>query len=187
MLRDRFKNIRKGSRVLSILVSIFAFLFQPIGHAADTSIATFNLSGTVPTFFSVSVRGQPGDLDLSPNVVVNNRRIGLMHLKYNSNVASLTISSSTASGGPEGPSGSYNFQGGFKVSVSAGCSSVAPAYNSPFVLTSAGTDIKSALSTALTTGIEEDCDVLASWKGTSQTLPLAGVYTLNISVTMVSQ
>lgn len=170
-----------------ILATALIALLRPIVFAADTAIATFNISGTVPTYFSVTTRGTPGDLDLSPNVIVNNRRIGLMHFKYNTNVASLTVASSTASGGPEGPSGAYNFQGGFKVSVKAGCASADPAYNAAFVLTAGGTDIKSAGSAALTQGVEEDCEVLASWKGTNVSLPLAGVYTLNINVTMVSQ
>ena len=160
--------------------------FRPIAFAADTSIASINISGTVPEFFSVTTRGQPGDLDLSPKVTVNNRRIGLLHFKYNMNVASITASSSTASGGPEGP-GTYNFQGGFKVSVGAGCASVDPSYNSAFALTAGGVDIHSAGSAALTTGVEEDCDLLASWRGTNQALPLAGVYTLNINITMTSQ
>jgi hypothetical protein len=176
-----------NGRVTLTLIATIATLLQPTAFAADTAIATFNISGTVPTYFSVTTRGMPGDLDLSPRVVVSNRRIGLMHFKYNTNIASLTISSGTASGGPEGPSGAYDFQGGFRVSVGAGCLTVDPAYNAPFILTPGGTDVKSALSAALTSGIEEDCDLYASWTGTNQTLPLAGVYSLNITVTMVSQ
>lgn len=170
-----------------ILASVLISLFRPTVFAADTAVATFNISGTVPTFFSVSARGLPGDLDLTPKVIVNNRRIGLMHFKYNANIATLTIASSTASGGPEGPSGTYDFQGGFQVSIGAGCSTVDAAFNAPFLLTAAGTDVKSPLAAALVAGIEEDCEVFASWRGTNQSLPLAGVYALNITVTMVSQ
>jgi hypothetical protein len=179
--------MRKPIHLFRILVLVMAMLPRPVAYAADTAIAAFNVSGTVPTFFSVTVRGLPGDLDLTPKVTVNNRRIGLLHFKYNANIASLNVSSSTASGGPEGPSGSYDFQGGFKVAIAAGCATVDAAYNSAFVLTAGGTDVKSAASSALTTGVEEDCDLSASWKGTNQALPLAGVYTLNINVTMVSQ
>ena len=46
----------------------------------DTSIALLNLSGSVPEVFSVTARGLPGDLDLTPNVVVVNRLIGILHL-----------------------------------------------------------------------------------------------------------
>jgi hypothetical protein len=174
------------NRRLLILTSVL--LLRPTAFAADTAIASFNVSGTVPTFFSVTTRGLPGDLDLTPNVTVNNRRIGLLHFKYNANVASLTVSSSTPSGGPEGISGAYSFQGGgFKVSIAAGCTTVDAAYNTPFILTAAGTDVKSIASTTLATGIEEDCDLNATWRGTNQALPLAGVYSLNINVTMVSQ
>lgn len=179
--------MKTRKRSLKFLLAVIFYLWQPFIQAADTTIASFNISGTVPSYFSLTTRGIAGDLDLSPKVIVNNRRIGLMHFKYNANIASLTIASSTASGGPEGPSGTYNFQGGFKVSVAAGCVSVDPAYNTPFLLTAAGTDIKSAASTALTEGVEEDCDLLASWKGTNVNLPLAGAYSLNVLATMVSQ
>lgn len=158
--------------------------------AADTAIGYFNVSGNVPVFFSLTTRGIPGDLDLTPNVVVNNRPIGLLHLKYNVNVASLTISSDTASGGPESISGAtYAFQGGgFNVSFDPACTSVDPAYNAPFILTNAGTDVKSAGSAALVAnGVEEDCEVFASWQGTAASLPLAGLYALSVTVTMVSQ
>ncbi len=168
-----------------LLVSVFTQRSSVL--AADTTITSLNLSGTVPTYFSVTPRGMAGDLDLTPNVTVNNRRIGLLHFKYNANVASITVGSSTPSGGPEGPSGTYNFQGGFKVSIGAGCFSVDPAFTTPFVLTAGGTDVKSAGSTALVAGVEEDCDVLASWRGSNVAIPLAGVYSLNINVTMVSQ
>jgi hypothetical protein len=179
-MKSKFKK-------LLILIGITCIPIQQSVYAADTAIASFNVSGTVPVFFSISTRGVPGDLDLSPNVTVNNRLIGLMHLKYNVNIASLTIASSTASGAPEGPAGSYSFQGGgFFVSVDAGCTSVAPAYNAPFVLSAAGTDIKSVASTALVAGVEEDCQIRGSWRGTATALPLGGVYSMSVTVTMVS-
>jgi hypothetical protein len=177
------------ARVTTAILIIIGVLITPVVFAADTAIATFNVSGTVPTFFSVTARGMPGDLDLTPNVTVNNRRLGLLHFKYNMSMASLTISSSTASGGPEALSGAvYNFQGsGFGVSVDAACTSVDATYNTPFTLSNAGTDIKSALAAALVTnGIEEDCEVYGSWQGTNASLPLAGVYAMSVLVTMVS-
>lgn len=181
--------MRSACILIRALITLI-LAFQPASYAADTAIAMFELSGTVPSVFSVTTRGLPGDLDLTPNVTVNNRRIGLMHLKYNVNVASLTISSNTASGGPESTSGvAYTFQGaGFQISIEPGCASVDATYNSPFTLTNMGTDIKSTLAGALiNSGIEEDCEVLASWQGTSSKLPLAGVYKLAVTVTMVSQ
>ncbi len=182
-------SLRMALRAITFFFSL-ALIYSPFVRAADTAIAYFNLSGTVPTVFSITTRGLPGDLDLTPNVTVDRRRIGLMHLKYNRNIASLTISSDTASGGPESTSGAvYNFAGsGFQVSIAAGCLSVAPAYNSPFTLPVAGVDVKSPLAANLvTTGIEEDCEILASWQGTTATLPLAGVYKMAVTITMISQ
>lgn len=178
------RTVRKT--IIALMTLIIGY--QPI-TVADTAIAVFDLSGTVPTIFSITTRGLPGDLDLTPNVTVSNRRIGLIHLKYNVNVASLVISSDTASGGPESTSGAiYTFQGGgFQVAVDPACTSVAPAYNTPFTLTNAGTDIKSALAGALVnSGIQEDCEITASWQGTSAKLPLAGVYKLGVTLTMTS-
>jgi hypothetical protein len=175
-------------KILLRLIVFSCCLLQIPTFAADTTSASFNLSGTVPVVFSATTRGVPGDLDLSPNVIVNNRRIGLVHFKYNVNVASMTISSNTTSGGPESSTGTYSFQGGgFKVSVANGCVSVDPTFNTPFALTNTGTDVKSATANSLTTGIEEDCEILASWRGTNQSLPLAGVYSLTVNITMVSQ
>jgi hypothetical protein len=158
---------------------------------ADTSIATITLAGVVPSYFSVTLRGQPGELDLTPGITVSNRVVGLLHFKYNQNVQSLTISSSTASGKPENSGGTpYNFGGGggFKVGIMPGCVTVDPTYNTPFVLTQAGTDVKSVASTTLTTqGVEEDCQVTATYTGTNTSLPMAGLFTLNILVTMISQ
>ncbi len=179
-MQAQFKNN------FAVFLLIMLVVLRPSAFAADTAIASFDLVSNVPTIFSVTAVGQPGDLDLSPNVIVNNRLIGLLHFKYNANIASLTISSSTPSGGPEGASGAYNFQGGFKVAVAAPCVSVDPAFNTPFTLTNIGTDIKSVASTALVSGVEENCSVTASFKGTNVALPLAGVYTLSVKVTMIS-
>lgn len=170
-----------------VTLSIVSHLLSPMAMAADTSIATLNVSGNVPVVFSVTARGIPGDLDLTPDVSVSNRLLGILHFKYNADVASMEIASSTASGEPENGGTAYDFAGaGFQVSVGAGCTSVDATYNTPFTLTNAGTDIKSATAAALTNGIEEDCDLLASWTGSSATLPLAGKYSMTITVTMVS-
>lgn len=170
-----------------VLLALLILSTSPL-RAADTSIAIFRISGSVPTFFSVTARGMPGDLDLTPNVQVRDRLIGLMHFKYNANIATLTIASNTTSGFPEDSGGgAYSFgAGSFKVAVGAGCQSVDTTYNTPFALTNAGTDIKSVFSTALTQGLEEDCELRASWDGTTAAFPLAGIYSLSITVTMVS-
>lgn len=176
----------RARKIWTAMTAVIAFSLST-AFAADTSIASFDLVSNVPTVFSVTAVGQPGDLDLTPNVTVNNRLIGLLKFKYNVNVASITIASSTLSGGPEAVSGAvYNFQGGFKVAVGAPCSSVDPTYNTPFVLTNAGTDVKSAGSATLATGVEESCAVTASWRGTNVALPLAGTYKMSVRITMIS-
>ena len=156
--------------------------------AADTATASLNISGNVPTVFSVTTRGIPGDLDLTPGVSVADRLLGIIHLKYNVNVASLKIASTTASGKPEdGGAVAYGFgAGGFKVKVTAGCSSVAVGFNALFALVAAGTDVKSAASAALANGVEEDCSLTASWDGSAAALPLAGKYSMGVVVTFVS-
>lgn len=158
--------------------------------AGDQSIANFTVSGLVPTYFTVTSSMISDFIDLTPKVVVVNRSIGLMRFKYNQNVQTLVVSSSTVSGAPEDPSGNaYSFGGvgGFKVAVRAGCQSVDATFNTPFTLTQAGTDIHSALSANLTTsGIEEDCELTVSYTGTSTNLPLGGRYTMNIVVTMTA-
>jgi hypothetical protein len=183
--------MKTSSRNLTITIfSILSQIFAPYAFAADTAVATLNISGDVPTIFSVSARGMPGDLDLSPSVSVNNRLLGIMHFRYNVNVSSIKIASSTASGVPENATAvAYGFGGaGFKVAfTAAGCSSVDATYNTPFPLVSgAGTDVKSAGSAALTAGVEEDCSLTASWAGTAATLPLAGKYSMVITLTMIS-
>lgn len=153
----------------------------------DTSIALLNLSGSVPEVFSVTARGLPGDLDLTPNVVVVNRLIGILHFKFNENAASITI------GGAIGGVG-YTFGSAFSISTPA-CTSLdngVAALNyvagpGGGVALGAAVDYKSALAGALVaTGIEEDCQLVASWGGTVQPLPLAGVVTVNITVTMIA-
>lgn len=173
--------------------NVFAYLMalsqmlSPVAMAADTSIAVLNISGNVPTVFSVTARGLPGDLDLTPNVSVANRLLGILHFKYNADVASMTLASSTASGVPEKSGTAYGFgAAGFKVAVTAGCSSVDATYNTAFLLTNAGVDVKSAAAATLTAGVEEDCSLTATWAGTTSTLPLAGKYSMVINLTMIS-
>ncbi len=176
-----------SKNIYLVAMMVLSQLVAPMSFAADTSIATMNLSGDVPTVFSVTARGYPGDLDLSPNVVVNDRLLGTFHLKYNVNIASLTLKTDTASGVPEKTGAvAYSFGTTFKVKFSA-CSSVIAANQALFSPTQAGIDVKSATAAALTTsGVEEDCDLSASWGGTAVTLPLAGKYSMTFTLTMIS-
>ena len=171
------------------LMIIMGFGQNALAGTGDTAIASINISGSVPEVFSVSARGLPGDLDLTPGVVVLNRLIGILHFKFNEDAASITIASSTASGGPENGAGAYAFGTAFTVSVAGACTSLdTVALAAPGVaLTIAGTDYKSLAANPLVgSGIEEDCQLAASWGGTVAALPLAGVFSMSVTVTMVA-
>jgi hypothetical protein len=176
--------VRKLLVVASMFIGNYAF-----AGPGDTAIASINLSGSVPEVFSVTARGLPGDLDLTPGVIVNDRLIGILHFKFNENAASITIASSTASGGPENAFGAYSFGTAFTVGVVGACTALdTAALASPGVaLTIAGADYKSVAANPLVgNGIEEDCQLAASWGGTAATLPLAGVFSMSVTVTMVA-
>lgn len=179
--------------IISTMLILTGFTTSAL--AADTAIGTLNISGNVPTVFSVTTRGIPGDLDLTPGVIVNQRLIGILHFKFNEDAASITIASSTLSGGPEDSGGTaYSFGTGFTASIVGACATLdlaALGLPAGVTLTQAGVDYKSTIAADLTTnvpvsGIEEDCQLAASWGGTTSALPLAGVYSMSITVTMVS-
>lgn len=181
-------------QIAAMLVALSAGT-QAFAGTGDTAVARLNVSGNVPAVFSVTARGLPGDLDLTPGAVVVQRLIGLLHFKFNEDAASITFASSTTSGGPEDSGGTaYSFGSAFKVSVPGTCKSLnltALGLPAGVTLTSGGTDYKSTIANDLTTnvpvgGIEEDCQLAASWGGTTSTLPLAGVYSMSITVTMVA-
>lgn len=179
--------------IISTMLILTGFATSAL--AADTAIGNLNISGSVPTVFSITTRGIPGDLDLTPGVIVNQRLIGLMHFKFNVDAASITIASSTVSGQPEDASANaYSFSSAFKVSVKGTCTTLnlaALGLPAGVALTNAGTDYKSTIAASLITnvpvgGIEEDCQLTATWGGTTANLPLAGVYSMSIVITMVS-
>lgn len=165
------------------------FLIPSVGYS-DTSIAVIDIAGIVPAIFSVTLDSQPNQVDLSPGVFVSNLNIGDLHFRYNENVQNLTISSSTSSGYPENSSGApYQFggSGGFKVSFQNTCSTIDSTFYNPFPLTSVGTDVKSAASGSLTTtGVDEHCQIYATYQGTTTSMPLAGRFDMKIVLTMVS-
>lgn len=171
-------------------------ILSPMAFAADTSIATLNISGNVPTIFSVTARGYPGDLDLSGDVAVNDRLIGIFHFKYNVDIASLTLQSAETDGVPSSSTAAgdaYAFDTtSFRLKFGA-CTTIHATYKAAFnplpagVNLGAGVDIKDAATTAgLTAGREEDCDLTATWTGNTSSIPLAGKYSLSLTLTMVS-
>lgn len=175
------RSIKLGLVILSLTFGNMAF-----AGSGDTSIALLNLSGNVPEVFSVTARGLPGDLDLTPNVVVVNRLIGIPHFKFNESAASITI------GGVVGGVG-YTFGTAMTISTPACTALDNTATGLNYNVAGGGAplapaaDYKSALAGALVgSGIEADCQLVASWGGTAAALPLAGVVTVTITVTMVA-
>lgn len=172
-------------RQITLMVAVLSSVVAPvIAIAADTAISTLNVSGNVPVVFSITTRGLPGDLDLTPGVDVNDRLLGLIHFKYNKDIANLNIKSDTTTGKPEDGGTAYSFgAGGFNLKFGT-CASVGATWESNFTISNTDTDIKDG--TALTAGVEEDCSLMASWDGTTSALPLAGKYSMVITLTMIS-
>ena len=176
-------------RSVKLALVILSLTFGNVAFAGsgDTSIALLNMSGSVPEVFSVTARGLPGDLDLTPNVVVINRLIGILHFKFNESAASISI------GGAIGGVG-YTFASPFSISTPACASLDNSAVGLNFVAGPGGgkplgaaVDYKTAAAGALVgSGIEEDCQLVATWRGTVAALPLAGVVTVTVTVTMIA-
>lgn len=176
-----------------LAVLIFQMFVTPL--RADVAIGTLNISGNVPVIFSLMVRGLPGELDLTPGVTVTDRMLGIIHFKYNMDIASLALTSSTASGVPENSANdAYPFGGiGFKYRFGA-CTSVIAAGQANFSIVAAGTsdNLEAAAAQQPSTlgyGIEEDCSLMASWGGStivSGQLPLADKYSMTLTLTMTS-
>jgi hypothetical protein len=164
-------------------------VLAPKAMAADTATGQIQLSGNVPVIFSLTTRGIPGDLDLTPKVAVNDRLLGILHLKYNVNVAHLYMYSDTVSGTPENAGTAYSFGTAFKFKFLA-CSTVIAANEALFTIDNTTTTVDIAdpatAGALTTTGIEEDCSLTASWGGTNSFLPLAGKYSMNVTFTMIS-
>lgn len=177
---------------MKLAVVITALCFGKLAYAAagDTSIASINLSGSVPEVFSVTARGLPGDLDLTPNVVVVNRLIGILHFKFNESVSSIKVAGAVGGVG-------YTFASAFKVSTPVctaldnGALKMNYAGGGVALVAAPGTDYSTLAAQNLIAnnggvGIEEDCSLVASWTGTASTLPLAGIVTVTITVTMIA-
>lgn len=179
----------------SALVAFLIQLWAGSLAQADVAIGTINISGNVPVVFSLTVRGLPGDLDLTPGVTVTDRLLGIVHFKYNIDIASLALTSNTASGVPENSANvAYPFGGaGFKYKFGA-CTSVAAAGKADFSIVAAGTsdNLQAAAASQPSTlgyGLEEDCELMASWEGApivAGQIPLADKYSETLTLTMTS-
>ena len=181
----KIKLVIAGLAVIMQAMALTAF-------AADTSIATLQMSGNVPTVFSVTVRGLPGDLDLTPGVIVNDRLLGIFHFEYNLDIASLAMTSTSATGTPMNGATAYPAGTAFSYKFSA-CQAVNATGEANFSIVASTSPalvpIAADQPSTLGYGIEEECNLTASWGG--QTLvtgqiPLAGVYEQLLTLTMVS-
>ena len=191
------------SKLILTLAVVGLQIVSPLAMAADTSVAALNISGNTPVIFNVSARGYPGDLDLGGNgVVASDRLLGSFHFKYNVGIASMTLKSAEVDGIPSSATATgngYKFGTAFNLKFGA-CTSIdatykaswAPVVGTPAVDLGAGIDIKDAATTSqaalntLGAGREEDCDLTATWGGATSAIPLAGKYTLSLTLTMVS-
>lgn len=176
------------------ITALIIQLMIPVSNA-DVAIGTLNISGNVPVIFSLTVRGLPGDLDLTPGVTVTDRLLGIIHFKYNVDIASLALTSSTASGVPENSANvAYPFGGvGFKFRFGT-CTSVIAAGQANFSIVAAGVsdNLEAAAAQQPSTlgyGLDEDCELLASWGGApivAGQIPLADKYSQTLTLTMTS-
>ncbi|HAR41313.1 MAG TPA: hypothetical protein DCS07_01570 [Bdellovibrionales bacterium] len=190
----------KIRRLIAVAVLVLFLSSPPTPSGADQAEAYINLSGNVPAFFEIWVRGVPGDLDLGPRIIVNDRLLGIMHLKYNLNLQSLTFKSDTLDGKLHNGASVWGGTMTFKVGGGATCMTVGGAAggvasqlipSGPAVgQLGGGADVHHPdvqdLATNFGYGLEEDCPVMASWSGVNQDLPLAGVFMMKITITMVS-
>lgn len=180
----------KFNRILVTTAALAAAL-NPALLQADVSSGSLQLSGSVPEIFSLQVRGVPGDLDLSPNVQVTDRLLGIFHLKYNIPVASIILSSSAGATGLPTLNGAGATAAPFAVpmayTVTCGSVGVSGTGLTAANLGLGATNINAAAANVVTTnGFEEDCPLTASWTGTAGVLPVAGSYSMTITITMTS-
>lgn len=182
-------------RNIRLLMAAFVAVMQialPAAMAADTSIASVHMSGNVPTVFSVVTRGIPGDLDLTPGVIVNDRLLAIFHFRFNLDIASILLTSTSATGTPMNGARAYPAGTAFTYKFSS-CQAIIAAGEANFSIV-AGTsadfvDVAAQQPSTLGYGIEEDCQLTASWGGqaiVAGRIPLAGKYTQTLTLTMVS-
>ena len=190
------------------LVALATFMIVGVTSnvfAAPTDVVQgqINLSGNVPVFFELWVRGVPGDLDLSGFNDVNDRLLGILHVKYNQDIASLIVKSSTASGKLQnagvdwtgvmtyeamGDAATCKTIGTTTAGVAGTVVSIAAA---DIVSGGAGKDLHSVtaadLAGTVSSGLEEDCSFTGTWDAPDVALPLAGVYKDVLTFTMTSE
>lgn len=182
-------------KLLKVISSVLILFLGVHAFAVMTSTASFTVTGVVPEVYSLSTQSLSHDLDLKPGLKVTQQPIGKLRFRYNESVEGITIASSTESGNPESESGkTIKFSRPFSIGVLGGCRSLdMKELKEGVTLDSSGEDYKSLAANNLQSigsGIEEDCQLVASWSAISEThsknRSRSGVYSMNIIVTMVS-
>ena len=173
-------------QTLVTFLVILANAYAPMAMA-DTSTASFTVTGNIPTIFSVTAVGYPGDLDLFGSTIVVNRLLGTFHFRMNEAPTSIKLSSAQTTGLPSTAANvAYTFTAASFLLNMTGCASVTVAAFDPTavgkLIGTAPVDVKGAVPT---TTIDEYCDVTASWTN-GATIPLAGKYNYALTMTMVA-
>lgn len=189
----KFKLFKAVTALLSLVVGTQVFATK------TTSTASFTVTGVVPEVYRLSTQSLTRDLDLKPGVSVSREPIGKLRFSYNADLEGITIASSTASGNPEDDSNNtLKFARPFTISILGKCRSLDTRSLKPGVtLVSVGADYKSLNVSNLTdgqttaaSGVDEECQLMASWKTEklSKTLMRSkkGVYSMNVIITMVA-
>lgn len=192
---------------LKLLCVLFLFILFLYSHALKASTGTisrssFVVTGVVPSVVSLSTQAFSQNLDLKPGMKIMKHPIGNLHFRYNEEIAGITLASSTNSGSPENKennsglhSNSYSsaFTRPFKISITGACRSLDTHELSPGItLIPEGDDYKSLRSNELSSsffhseGIDEDCQLAASWNTKKQSSLVHGVYSMDIIITMVA-
>lgn len=159
--------------------------------AVMTSTASFTVYGVVPEVMSVTTETLTQELALEPGMKLSQKPIANLHFRYNNEAAAIVLSSSTESGSFENEFNKTFFNNPIKIGVKGECGSLdAKALAKGIELDSEGVDLKSERSSQLrklNAGIEESCQLVASWNAETQKRSTKkGVYAMDLIVTMVA-
>ena len=181
---------------LFLIFCFFGTLFHATIVFAKSTSATLTLYGVIPEVASLSTMSLPVDLDLRPGVSVQSEKLGRVQIKLNNEISGIYVSSSTKSGTPENANNKpFQLSRPFKIQVNKECRSLKS--GSGIILEQQEKNIASAeLSnfndrTLSQGGINENCDLSASWSSEQVTQEKqklnSGLYSMYITVTLVSQ
>lgn len=188
--------IRSSIRSKSILQQAFFFLLIPFGLISNSgaSTASFHVSGRIPEVLSLRTETLIEDLDLQPGRANNDKLIGKIGLRVNTDIAAIVFSSSTESGVPENMNSEpFEFSKPFRIKVNDDCPVFAKsAFTHGVALkpTGVGLQLLGSSDQSNQSGIDETCKLSATWgsmglDSTSKTRS-QNEYSMNIIVSVVS-